>query len=188
MNVSVFIRHIFHEGEVPGAGGRSRSHARGTALPRPPTCREARGREHRAKRPGSRLCHAGRGADTGNGTVCRPRLPGTRVHTRPPAASPTPGGTARHSDADLPAPAWRVEQWKGGEGHLGARALERGVTRDPQSQLGTLGGLDATAWRRGSGLSLLGSPLPSLSSQTPKWHSLLPSIPGPCIRRRRFEG
>lgn len=32
MNVSVFIRHIFHEGEVPGAGGRSRSHARGTAL------------------------------------------------------------------------------------------------------------------------------------------------------------
>lgn len=147
-----------------------------------------RGREQRAKRPGSRLCHAGRGADTGSGTVCRPRLPGTRVHTRPPAASPTPGGTARHSDADLPAPAWRVEQWKGGEGHLGARALERGVTRDPQSQLGTLGGLDATAWRRGSGLSLLGSPLPSLPSQTPKWHSLLPSIPGPCIRRRRFEG
>lgn len=177
MNVCVFIRHGHRRwmftcfmkakhlrpvddvsGPHPGRCPR-RQNGESSLPPTPRPAERPEGENKGQSGLGTGCAMWGRGANTGNGTISRPHLPGTRVDTRPSVASPTPGRMAQHSDADRPAPAWRMEQREGGEGHLGARAAEQGVTWDPQSQLGTLGGLDATAWRQGGWFSFLGSPL-----------------------------
>lgn len=151
MNVSVFIRHILHEGEVPGAGGRSRSHARGAALPRPPTCREARGREQRAKRPGSRLCHAGRGADTGNGTVCRPTC---REHECTPVPLRRHPRLAGRPDTATPTFPRLPGRWNSGKGEKGTSEPERWsgeLLGTPRASLGP-----SVAWMQPRGVGAAG--------------------------------
>lgn len=134
MNVSVFIRHILHEGEVPGAGGRSRSHARGTAL--------ADGAEnHRCPppRPAGRL-EGGNTGQSGLGAGCATRGEGLTQGTAPSAPRPA-GNTSAHPSPCGVTHAWRdgpTQRRRPSRACLADGTVERG-RRAPRSQSGGAG-------------------------------------------------
>lgn len=160
MNVSVFIRHIFHEGEVPGAGGRvgatpgalPSQTERESSLPSPARPAERlRGREQRAKRPGSRLCHAGRGADTGNGTVCPPTC---REHECTPVPLRRHPRLAGWPDTATPTFPRLPGGWNSGKGEKGTSEPERWsgeLLGTPRASLGP-----SVAWMQPHGVGAAG--------------------------------
>lgn len=135
MNVSVFIRHIFHEGEVPGAGGRvgatpgalPSQTERESSLPSP------------APRPAGRL-EGGNTGQSGLGAGCATRGEGLTQGTAPSAARPA-GNTRAHPSPCGVTHAWRdgpTQRRRPSRACLAGGTVERG-RRAPRSQSGGAG-------------------------------------------------
>lgn len=160
MNVSVFIRHIFHEGEVPGAGGRV-----GATPGALPSQTERRIIAALPPRPAGRL-EGGNKGQSGLGTGCATRGEGLTQGTAPSAARAcrehacTPVPLRRHPrlagrpDAATPTFPRLPGGWNSGKGEKGTSEPERWsgeLLGTPRASLGP-----SVAWMQPRGVGAAG--------------------------------